>query len=77
MHVVMIDSFNFITRAILIQIGILGGISMVVGTMIGSGIFLSPKSILSNAESVGACLCIWAGCGVLATLSKKHAESLL
>ncbi|XP_077976188.1 uncharacterized protein LOC144432048 [Styela clava] len=51
------------------ELGVIGGISLVVGTMIGSGIFLSPKSILANAESVGASLCCWAGCGVLATLS--------
>uniref|UniRef100_H2ZQ50 b(0,+)-type amino acid transporter 1 n=1 Tax=Ciona savignyi TaxID=51511 RepID=H2ZQ50_CIOSA len=49
------------------QVGILGGISLVVGTMIGSGIFMSPASILVYANSVGASLCIWAGCGVLAT----------
>lgn len=51
------------------ELGIVGGISLVIGTMIGSGIFLSPQSILSNAETVGASLVIWAGCGVLATLS--------
>ncbi|XP_077976320.1 b(0,+)-type amino acid transporter 1-like [Styela clava] len=49
------------------EIGLFGGIALVVGTMIGSGIFLSPKSILRNVESVGASLCVWAGCGVLAT----------
>uniref|UniRef100_H2Z9J4 b(0,+)-type amino acid transporter 1 n=1 Tax=Ciona savignyi TaxID=51511 RepID=H2Z9J4_CIOSA len=51
------------------KVGILGAISLVVGTMIGSGIFLSPAGILAKAESVGASLCVWAGCGVLATLS--------
>uniref|UniRef100_F6WN12 b(0,+)-type amino acid transporter 1 n=1 Tax=Ciona intestinalis TaxID=7719 RepID=F6WN12_CIOIN len=51
------------------EVGIIGAISMVVGTMIGSGIFLSPAGILAKAESVGASLCVWAGCGILATLS--------
>jgi len=51
------------------EVGIFGGISLVVGTMIGSGIFLSPAGILQKAESVGASLCIWGACGLLATLS--------
>jgi len=51
------------------EVGIFGGISLVVGTMIGSGIFLSPAGILQASKSVGTSLCIWAGCGLLATLS--------
>ena len=46
----------------------MSGSSLVVGTMIGSGIFLSPAGILSEVGTVGASLCIWAACGVLATL---------
>ena len=42
---------------------------MVVSSMIGSGIFLSPSGILTQVDSMGASLCIWDGCGVLATLS--------
>ena len=37
--------------------------------MIGSGIFLSPAGILQESKSVGASLCIWGACGLLATLS--------
>ncbi|XP_039931169.1 B(0,+)-type amino acid transporter 1 isoform X2 [Hirundo rustica] len=50
------------------QVGLISGISMIVGTIIGSGIFVSPKSVLANVEAVGPCLTIWAACGVLATL---------
>uniref|UniRef100_H3AUZ7 b(0,+)-type amino acid transporter 1 n=1 Tax=Latimeria chalumnae TaxID=7897 RepID=H3AUZ7_LATCH len=50
------------------QIGLISGICLIVGTMIGSGIFISPKSVLSNVDAVGPCLIIWAASGVLATL---------
>ncbi|XP_053174477.1 b(0,+)-type amino acid transporter 1 [Scomber japonicus] len=50
------------------DVGLLSGICLIVGTMIGSGIFISPKSVLLYSGAVGPCLLIWAACGVLATL---------
>lgn len=55
------------------EVGLLSGICIIVGTIIGSGIFISPKSVLSNTEAVGPCLIIWAACGILATLGNKDA----
>ncbi|XP_062460895.1 B(0,+)-type amino acid transporter 1 isoform X2 [Pezoporus occidentalis] len=50
------------------EVGLTSGICMIVGTIIGSGIFVSPKSVLANVGAVGPCLTMWAACGILATL---------
>lgn len=53
------------------QVGLLSGICLIVGTMIGSGIFISPKSVLMYTGAVGPCLVVWAACGVLSTLGES------
>ncbi|KAM3624936.1 uncharacterized protein V6R79_003972 [Siganus canaliculatus] len=50
------------------EVGLLSGVCLIVGTMIGSGIFISPKSVLLYSGAVGPCLIIWAACGLLATM---------
>ncbi|XP_048885979.1 b(0,+)-type amino acid transporter 1 isoform X1 [Brienomyrus brachyistius] len=50
------------------DVGLFSGICLIVGTMIGSGIFISPKAVLSGTGAVGPCLTVWAACGVLSTL---------
>ena len=53
----------------------LNGLSLVIGLIIGSGIFSSPASVNSNVGSPGAALVVWAIAGLLAwTGAASYAE---
>ncbi|XP_027545824.1 cystine/glutamate transporter isoform X3 [Neopelma chrysocephalum] len=47
------------------KVTLLRGISIIIGTIIGAGIFISPKGILKNTGSVGMSLTVWTACGIL------------
>lgn len=51
------------------EVGLMGAVSLIGGTMIGSGIFMSPQTVLYNIGSPGASLVVWACCGVLVILA--------
>ncbi|XP_033122271.1 cystine/glutamate transporter-like [Anneissia japonica] len=50
------------------RLGLAECVSITIGTVIGSGIFISPKGTLLNTGSLGVSMIVWALCGVLSTL---------
>nr|CAH8854442.1 unnamed protein product [Trichobilharzia regenti] len=50
------------------SIGLVNSITIIIGSIIGSGIFVSPTGILENVRSIGASLIIWVGCGLFSLM---------
>ena len=50
------------------EVSLLNGIGLVVGIIIGSGIFISPTGVLKETQSVGLALLVWLICGIVAIL---------
>ncbi|XP_019400251.1 PREDICTED: cystine/glutamate transporter-like [Crocodylus porosus] len=47
------------------KITLLRAFSLLIGSMVGSGIFISPKGVLRNSGNVGLSLIVWFACGIL------------
>ena len=57
------------------HMGLIQACGIIIGQVIGTGIFLTPKGVTRNIGSVGASLIVWAFCGINNTLgSLMYAE---
>jgi len=50
------------------KLTLLNDITLIVGSVIGSTIFISPKGVLENTGSFGLSLCVWVMSGVLSMI---------
>lgn len=50
------------------ELGLPSGIGIIVGIIIGSGIFVSPRGVLEETGSIGMALIVWVSCGLLSTI---------
>jgi L-type amino acid transporter 5 len=47
------------------NIGLFGGVSLIINIIVGSGIFVSPKGVIQEVGSIGLSILIWIICGLI------------
>lgn len=50
------------------ELGLWNGVAIIVGIIVGAGIFVSPKGVLKNSGSVGQALIVWIFSGILSLI---------
>lgn len=50
------------------ELGLLEGVAIILGIVLGSGIFISPKGVIQEVDSVGFSLVVWVACGLLSMI---------
>lgn len=47
------------------ELGVMDGVAIIVGVIVGAGIFVSPKGVLQYSGSIGLAIIVWVMSGVL------------
>ncbi|CAG9766074.1 unnamed protein product [Ceutorhynchus assimilis] len=50
------------------HMGLLEGVAIILGIIFGSGIFISPRGVIQEVDSVGFSLVVWVLCGLLSMI---------
>lgn len=50
------------------ELGLFDGVAIIVGVIVGAGIFVSPKGVLIEGGSIGLALIIWVFSGLLSMM---------
>ena len=50
------------------ELGLMEGCAIILGIILGSGIFISPKGVIQEVNSPGLSVVIWMLCGVLSMI---------
>ncbi|KAL1238895.1 Large neutral amino acids transporter small subunit [Trichinella spiralis] len=50
------------------RIGLFNGCAIIIGVIVGSGIFVSPKGVIMESGSVGMSLLVWFSCGIFSLM---------
>lgn len=58
-------------------IGLLAAVNIIIGVIIGSGVFVTPTAALRYSGSIGLALIVWAACGVISLLGKTYTHNRL